>query len=212
MRSINFLCLTEIFHQKNGSISKQLKLFNSHFILQLSLLLCFCLLAHNIRAAVTGYKPEDDARFKAAFIYNFAKFTNWPEASFKKNEPLVLCTTSKKGSGFNLNRLSGKTIKGRPLFIQPLESNHTIDKCHMLYIEKSLKNKYKNLLKLTYKKPILTVSDIPAFANKGGIIQFYRKKGQTHLIINLDIARESNLEISSRLLILAEVISSRDIP
>jgi len=186
-----------------------LKLLNSHLILQLFLLLSFCLPANSSLAAVAQHKSDDDERFKAAFIYNFAKFTNWPAASFKENEPLVLCIASKKGSGYNLNRLSGKTIKGRQLLIQALKSNHDINKCHMLYIEKSLKNKYQNLLKLTHKKHILTVSDIPAFAYKGGIIQFYREKGQTHLIINLDIARESNLEISSRLLILAEVINTR---
>ncbi len=79
----------------------------------------------------------------------------------------------------------------------------------MLYISKSKSKHYKKILKSVHEKPLLTVSDIPDFVEHGGIIQFYRKKGQTRLVINLNTARNANLEISSRLLILADVINTK---
>jgi len=167
-----------------------------------------CFTTTHLFAAVAKFKSDDEERFKAAFIYNFAKFTTWPEASLTKDSSLVLCIAGSSESKYRLSRLSGKLIKGHPLIIKSLNNGLPADKCHMLYIEKSAKNKLKRLLELTRNKAILTISDIPSFSTRGGIIQFYRKQGQTHLIINIDVARESHLEISSRLLILGKVINN----
>lgn len=160
-------------------------------------------------AASPAIKTSDEALFKAAFIYNFAKFTTWPESSFLSNSPLVLCIIDNQKNEFDLTLLKGKVIKGRQVSIKSKKTNQSIDDCHMLYISKSVSSHYRNILKSVRGKALLTVSDIPDFVDHGGIIQFYRKKGQTRLIINLNTARNANLEISSRLLILAEVINTK---
>jgi len=154
----------------------------------------------------------DESLFKAAFIYNFAKFTNWPETALAENSTLLLCTIGKLEAGFDLKRLSGKIIKNRQVEIKSLNKNQSAKNCHMLYIAKSEKKRFKKTIKKLKGKSILTVSDLPGFVKNGGIIQFNRKKGKTQLIINLDHAREANLEISSRLLILAEVTGKQAKP
>ncbi len=166
----------------------------------------------SLHAEKLSQKKSDEALFKAAFIYNFAKFTTWPESAFKETNILKLCTIGKQEPGFDLKRLSGKVIQGRAVSIKSIERNQSVNDCHMLYITKSEKNHYEKILKESTNKPLLTVSDLPNFVKHGGIIQFYRKKGKTHLIVNLDTARNANLEISSRLLILAKVITSKTRP
>ena len=163
----------------------------------------------NLHATSNRSNDTDEALFKAAFIYNFAKFTSWPASVLTEESPFILCTTGKLEAGFDLQRLSGKIIKNRQVTIKSLNRNQSAKRCHMLYIAKSEKNRSKKIIKKLKGKSVLTVSDLPEFVKNGGIIQFYRKKGQTHLIINLDHAREAKLELSSRLLILAEVIGKQ---
>ena len=168
------------------------------------------LLSSNILSA--DIESEEERLFKAAFTYNFAKFTIWPENAPGQDGALTLCTIGQSKLVTDLNRLGGKLIKGRAVVIREVNSNQTKDHCHILYIAKSEKNKIVEILNSINNKPVLTVSDLSDFVKSGGIIQFYRKNGKTKLIINLDIARKSGLEISSRLLILAEVINTEETP
>ena len=178
------------------------------------LIICILMLiaSSSLHAAPSHSKDTDEALFKAAFIYNFAKFTNWPESALAEDSSLILCTIGKLEAGFDLKRLSGKIIKNRQVEIKSLSKNQSAKDCNMLYIAKSEKKRFKKIIKKIKGKSVLTVSDLPEFVKNGGIIQFYRKKGQTHLIINLDHAREAKLELSSRLLILAEVIGKQAKP
>lgn len=170
---------------------------------------CFLFSSITLTAEI---ESEDERLFKAAFTYNFAKFTIWPENTPGQDGALILCTLGKSKLVTDLNRLGGKHIKGRAVAIKKVSSNQSKDHCHILYIAKSEKKNIAKILNSVNKKPILTVSDLSNFIKAGGIIQFYRKNGKTNLIINLDTARKSGLEISSRLLILAEVINTEVAP
>ena len=155
---------------------------------------------------------EEERLFKAAFTYNFAKFTIWPDSIADQDGSLILCTIGKSKLVTDLNRLGGKRIKRRTVATRAIKKNQSTENCHILYIAKSEKNNIKSILNTTKNKPVLTVSDLSNFVTSGGIIQFYRKNRKTHMIINLDTARKSGLEISSRLLILADVINTEDSP
>jgi len=170
--------------------------------------ICISAYSYNLHAA----DLEEERLFKAAFTYNFAKFTIWPENTEGQDGPLILCTIGKSKLVNDLNRLGGKLIKGRTVAIKAVNNINSKENCHILYIAKSKKNKVRNILDIIKNKPVLTVSDLPNFVTSGGIIQFYRKNRKTHMIINLDTARKSGLEISSRLLILADVINTEDTP
>ncbi|MCW8933575.1 MAG: YfiR family protein [Gammaproteobacteria bacterium] len=177
-----------------------------------SLLLFLTCILFSSNAFTAEIDSEEERLFKAAFTYNFAKFTIWPENTPGNNGPLILCTIGKSKLINDLNRLEGKNIKGRAVAIEKVSSDKSKDHCHILYIAKSEKNRVANILKSINRKPILTVSEISNFIEKGGVIQFYRKDGKTNLIINLNTARKSGLEISSRLLILAEVVNNEETP
>ena len=180
----------------------------------LKLLTCVCLfVAGTMQVATAQTRAEEDNLLKAAFVYNFAKFTNWPEGTWKqRNTPLNLCTAGKDGLVSKLEHLAGKIIKQRPVTILSLNDMQVPKNCHLLYIASSEKNHYKNILKSVRAEPVLTISELPHFARSGGIIEFDRRKDQTHFIINLAAAREAELVLSSRLLSLAEVINNEEAP
>ena len=183
----------------------------------LLLVVCSCLLSYltiaTAAVSVTNSLPDDERLFKAAFIYNFAKLTSWPENTWKNAEaPLILCTAGHDQLAGDLKQLAGKVIKGRPVSINSLESGQDPASCHVLYIATSATKNYKKILKSVTRHPVLSISEIPGFVEAGGLIELYRENQRTRFLIDLGKARQLNLDISSRLLRLATVVGNRELP
>ena len=174
------------------------------FTLAICILLCFSPIAANAH--------KENKLFKAAFIYNFFKFTNWP--SEKWNTPsstIQLCTIGDDELTHHLKDLNGRNIRSRKLTtVNSTFSNP--NNCHLLYIAQSEKYKYRSILAKTNSQPILTVANFKGFSKNGGMIELRSDSGQTQLIINIHAVRHAELEISSRLLILAKVINQDKAP
>jgi hypothetical protein len=169
-------------------------------------LLMFATTAASTTAAQES--EQDASLLKAVFIYNFAKFTRWPENNMNKiRNSITLCSIGDDNLANNLHRLDGKTIHGRPIRIdRPNKKPPNFKHCHVLYIGGSMRNETHNILDSLMNKPILTVSEIPSFTQSGGMIELQRSKDKIRFIINLRVARDSGLELSARLLNLATVI------
>lgn len=150
---------------------------------------------------------------KAVFIYNFAKFTRWPNNAWgEEDAPLTLCTTGHDKLVGALKRLKGKTIKGRPLIIQRLKNEQVPESCNMLYVATSKQRRYSNIINSIRDKPVLTISKLPRFAHSGGIIELYRRNNRIRFSINQSVAHEAGLSFSSRLLRSAILIDHEDAP
>lgn len=165
-----------------------------------------------LQPALATNSSVDERLFKTAFIYNFAKFTQWPSNTLLKNKALTLCTIGNDKLVKELNRLGGKTIRGQHLVIEPVNISAHINHCQLLYIAQSEDARLKNILALVKNKPVLTISVLPNFEVNGGMVQLYSFKGKTQLIINLQKTRAAKLEISSRLLILAKITGNGEKP
>lgn len=159
--------------------------------------------------AIAQTPAQDEQLFKAAYIYNFAKFTNWPDSIWQtQDDSLNICTAGSDELIIELIRLSGNMVKNHPLSIKPLDVVESYGKCHLLYIATSEKKRYKDILASISASHILTVSEITGFGRNGGIIELFREENRTRFIINLTAARQAGLVISSHLLILADVIGN----
>ena len=166
-----------------------------------------------IQAAGAQKLTDDERLFKAAFIYNFAKFTSWPDDTWTNDDaPLILCTAGQDELIEDLKRLGGKIVKGRSVSIRPVKKQAAPGSCHVLYIAQSEKKRYAKILESVRKKPVLTVSELPRFGSSGGIVELYREKNKTRFIINIDSSREAGLTLSSRLLRLAVVVDQDTTP
>ena len=111
-------------------------------------------------------------RIKAAFLYNFAKFTVWPAEAFADAKaPLRLCVLGEDPFHGALAALEGRTVKNRPIVASRLESTDSPEKCHLLFVSASEAKRVGTILKSLRGMPVLAVGDTPSFARSGGIIR-----------------------------------------
>jgi hypothetical protein len=159
-------------------------------------------------AVVGGYAQEaapSTSQLKAAFLYNFAKFVEWPPAAFgETNSPIVIGILGEDPIRGDLERaILGKTINNRPLEIKPFRSASDATNCHLLYIGASEQAHLKQIIESLRGASVLTVSEADDFLQKGGMINFIVEKGKYRFQIKEDAAKSVNLKISSKLLSLA---------
>lgn len=170
-----------------------------------------CLLA----AASASAQPRQAKEYevKAAYLYNFARFVDWPEAAFPtENAPLVVAVLGESPFGPALDSLVGKTAKGRPLQVRRARRLDELPGVHLLFIADSERQRLSVILAALAGRPVLTVADVPHFARQGGMIQLIAAEGAVRFEINRSAALREGLEISSRLLQLATIVGSEAQP
>lgn len=156
-------------------------------------------------------QPAEEYAVKAAYLYNFAKFVEWPADVFaSKNSPITLCIVGSHPFGQALDTIIDKTIRDRRLKVRNLSHNRAVahHNCHILYINDSEKEHVEELLAATAYSPVLTISDIRGFADAGGMIGLVKIGQRIRFEINVLAVRQANLDISSQLLKLARIIDN----
>jgi len=143
---------------------------------------------------------------KAAFLYNFAKFTEWPAAAFASaDSPLTICVLGDDPFGAALDAIDGKEIKGRTVSVRRLADTAVAEACHVIFISISEETRLTDILDILRGRPVLTVADMPEFARTGGIINLKtNEEERIRFDINIGKAQQAGLRMSSKLLSLAE--------
>lgn len=154
-------------------------------------------------------------KVKGAFLYNFARYTEWPEGTFADDDaPLVFATLGEDPFGEILKTIvNGKALSGRPLQLRhhkSLEELLEAAPCHVLFVSESMKKQLPAVHKALLTKPIFTVSDLTDFATLGGTARFFIKQGTVRFVINQSSAKRQGLTISSQLLKLAELVKDAE--
>jgi len=144
---------------------------------------------------------------KAAFIFNFTQFVEWPAAAFASDQaPLVIGILGENPFGSYLEEtVFGEKVNGHPLVVQYYKSVEEIKVCHILFVSLTDPQKQRQVISGLKGRSILTVSDAAGFLQEGGIIRLFTKDGKIQLQINLEASKEPNVAISSKLLKLAEI-------
>lgn len=144
---------------------------------------------------------------KAAFIYNFAKFTEWPVDAIGAGAPMVLCVLGDAAIGGALERaVKGQTLAGHGIGVsQAASAGLPLKACHIAYISGVTARQAAAVLAGLRDAPVLTISDVEGFTQLGGIAQFFFENGQLRFEVQIASARRARLEISSRLLALARI-------
>ena len=170
-----------------------------------------CGLFFRVVPVAGGEVTMTEYQVKALFLLNFTKYVDWPAAAFDgTNAPIVIgvCGEDEFGGALT-NAVAGKTISGRQIVVQPVGKDADPGKCQMLFISDSEKDRLGEILNKVKALPVLTVGETDQFVERGGMINFVIKEGRVRLEINLDAARRANLEISSKLLGVADVVKGR---
>lgn len=157
-------------------------------------------------------REASEYQIKAAFLYNFAKFVEWPpEKSGGAGGPITICIVGENPFGNILDELTtGKTINGRPVLISRLKPGQDLKGCQIAFISSAERNQFKSIFQNANRADVLTVGETDGFAALGGVIDFIREEGKVHFEVNVDAAQRTNLKISSKLLSLARIVKEQD--
>ena len=151
-------------------------------------------------------QTADEYKVKAAFLFNFPKFVEWPAQSFKgPADPIVIGVLGRNPFHDALpDALAGKKINGRSFQVREISDISQAAGCQILFVASSERKRALDLL--SGITGVLTVGETAKFADEGGVINFKIEAGNVRLQINLEAARRQRLHISAKLLSLAEIV------
>jgi hypothetical protein len=166
-----------------------------------------------IMVIAAGYSANgqaiDEYQMKAAFIYNFAKFVEWPPNAFRSTtEPLAICILGEDPFGHSLDEtVQAKSIEGRAFLVRRISGPDQATGCQIVFVSNSERRQFSSIITRVSTSGVLTVGESEGFAAQGGVINFkLENERRIRLEINLSAARGANLRISSKLLSLALIV------
>ncbi len=172
----------------------------------ISVLLCGIAL-HSLAPSLALPEPPTESRIKAAYLLNFARFVTWPDAAFESSvSPIVLCVLGNGPIDKALPTIQYKRVQDRPLVIRRILTMEELSPCHMLFVGETEAQHVQKILSELKTRPILTVSSLPEFARRGGMLSFIRVENKIRFEANITTTRLAGLSISSRLLKLARLV------
>ena len=150
-----------------------------------------------------------ELQVKAAFLYNFAKFVEWPSdtRSAGSSGSLAFCVFGDEPLFTALTQsLVGKTINGRALVVVQADGPQRAQRCDLAFIGVAEKKRMDEVLDAFAGTGVLSISDLDQFARHGGMIELTRKADKIRFAVNIDAVNRNGVRISSKLLQLAEVV------
>jgi len=157
-------------------------------------------------AAFADAQAIDEYQVKAAFVYNFAKFVEWPPHTFKTgSDPISICVLGPNPFGRSLEEaVSDKSIEGRAFVVRQIPEIARADGCQILFVAAKQKKSTPDVA----LAGVLTVGESDGFAAGGGVIGFKLDGGKVRLEINIGAADQHKLRISSKLLSIAQIVKT----
>jgi hypothetical protein len=152
---------------------------------------------------------SNEADLKAAFLFNFIRFTEWPpDEMANKKEPFVIGVLGKDPFGAALDRaVEGETFNDKPIVVRRFaRMDESVGNSHALFIGLSEGSHLPSILKLLDSQNILTVSEIENFVERGGAIELQKEGGKLVFEVNIGAAKRAGLGISAQLLRLAKLV------
>jgi hypothetical protein len=170
-----------------------------HALVSLAITSCALVLLGRTAVAQDVTEPA----LKAAFIYNFARFTTWP-VDAPASDSFIICVLNDSAVAEALERaVAGRSLTERPITVSVVAPAAPKRACRVLYVAGLPVTRVAEVVSELRESPVLTISNIEGFASAGGMTQFFFEHGQLRFRIQLESAKRAGLQISSRLLIMA---------
>ena len=166
-------------------------------------------------AATLGLVPEvwaqppnaEEYTVKTAFIFNFAKFTEWPDESFpEESSPMTICILGVDPFGTTLDAIRSKMVGNRKTVVKQISGIEEMNACHILFISDSERERLTPILETARKVHVLTISDMGRFDRSGGMILLFRDGDKIRFSINAGAAKRAGIKLSSQILKLAVTV------
>jgi len=163
-----------------------------------------------VTAPVAGAQAHSPSEYqvKAAFLFNFAKFIDWPPSAFAgPQSPFAICILGVDPFGKTIdNALEGKAIGDHPVIVLRAKDAADARRCQMVFVSSSEKQHLAELIASFRGANILIVGETERFADAGGTIELMLDQNHIRFAINTYAAEAAGLKISSKLLALAKIV------
>jgi hypothetical protein len=171
------------------------------------MLAAFCAVAMCGSAAAEPRTAAGEWQIKSAFLYNFTRFVEWPDAALPAPaQPIVIGVLGEKELAQELGAIvAGRNVNGRSIEVRAVRTVAEARATHLLFVTAAQESRYAAMRSELADSPVLTVGESPAFSVTGAI-GFVQEGEKLRFEINVDIAERSNLKISSQLQKLAIAI------
>jgi len=164
-------------------------------------------------AGAQSPKPTD-YQVKAAYLYNFGRFVEWPvKSATARNNSFTICVLGEDPFGQALDvTLAGETIGNQKVTARRISSPQESADCQILFISSSEAKRLNKIIEALDKNAVLTVSDIPQFSQRQGMIQFVLEENRIRFEVNLAATQRAGLTLSSELLKVATAVRKNPQP
>ena len=144
---------------------------------------------------------------KAAFLYHFAKFVEWPEEALsRESDPFTICLIGEQHMTEATNQfVKNKQVHGRTVVARAATSATDVEGCHLLFVDASARHAEELMKTGNSSLPILTVGESDQFLSRGGMIKLFIEDGKMRFAISPQAAERAQLKISSKLLALGKI-------
>jgi hypothetical protein len=144
---------------------------------------------------------------KSVFLYQFCRFMEWPNSAFSStSDPLIIGVVGDDPFGTLLKEaVEGETYHGRPIRIEHYRSPREIRRCHILFVSRSEVEQMSEILSAVAGKSVVTVGETDGFLDRGGMIALTADRNRVRLRVNTSSLRAANVDVSSKLLRVAEI-------
>jgi len=174
-----------------------------------SWLALFCVMSIIGNTCAEDPKTLSETQIKAGFVFNFARFVDWPGSAFATaTSPFMVCVVGAAPLAELLTETSvGKAVGGRPLTVKSMKPNDDLHVCHVLFLGATEERQEIRTLESLKGSSVLSVSEIHGFAPAGGMIGFVVQDNKVRLEINLEAAIHAGLKVSSKLIAISRIVS-----
>ncbi|HJT82147.1 MAG TPA: YfiR family protein [Chthoniobacterales bacterium] len=169
-----------------------------------------CLASLSLLASPAGgaaHLEPSEYGLKSVFLYQFCRFMEWPASAFSSsNDPLIIGVYGTDPFGSLLKEaVQGETYHGRPIRIEYYHSPREIRRCHILFVSRSEADELNEVLAAVAGKHVVTVGETDGFLDRGGMIALTAERNRVRLRVNTSSLRAANVDVSSKLLRVAEI-------
>jgi hypothetical protein len=170
-------------------------------------ILASAVVASGVAAEPTQSQTKSEYALKAVFLFNFCRFIEWPKSEFgSPTDPIIIAVIGDDPFGPLLEEaVHGETVRGHPIKIQRYRNSDSIGHCHLLFISQSETGRVGAILAAVAGKSVVTVGETNAFLDRGGMIALTAERNRIGLHLNPSLLRAANLDVSSKLLRVAQV-------
>lgn len=159
-------------------------------------------------AVAQDIKDAPEYEIKAAFLYNFATFVEWPDKAFAgPAAPFKVGVLGKSPFGKAIDDIfEDRTAHGRPLAVERSDDPEELSDCQIVFFSFAERGRLASLLKATRGKPVLLVGEADGLAARGAAVNFFIENDLVRFEINPDAARRAGVTLRANLLRVGKIV------